>query len=101
VIGSKRTSRYLPRRPTSSSGKPYALSGAGTAVFSAVKVIGTNRFSRWPAKSAVSRSAWAWTSGISGTTAPQAYSVRSRTSLNTASSAPNTGCASSNRCWSP
>ena len=33
--------------------------------------------------------------------APQSYSVRSRTSANTASRAPNTGCASSSRCWSP
>ena len=42
------------------------MSGAGTAVFSAVNTSGVNRRSRRPAKSAVSRSAWACSSGISG-----------------------------------
>ena len=71
MIGSKRRRRYLPRRPTSSSGSPYAASGAGTAVFKAVNVSGTNRCSGMPAKSALRRSAWAWISGISGTASPQ------------------------------
>src|ERR1043165_2116785 len=42
------------------------MSGRGNAVFSAVKVSGTNLRSSVPLNWAVSRSAWAWTSGSSG-----------------------------------
>ena len=38
----KSSSRCLPRRPTKTSAWPTAASGAGTAVFSAVNVIGRN-----------------------------------------------------------
>jgi hypothetical protein len=42
-------------------------SGAGTAVLSAVNVIGRKAVSVRPRNCSVSRSAWAWTSGSSGT----------------------------------
>ena len=42
VTASKCRRMYFPRRPTLRSGVPYASSGAGRAVFSAVNVSGTN-----------------------------------------------------------
>ena len=64
---------------------------AGTAVFSATKLSGRKRWSVAPANSAVSRSAWAWTSGSSGMRSPSSSARRRRwgTSVGT-SVAPDT-----------
>ena len=48
-----RSSRYLPRRPTSSSGVTVGVSGGGATVFSAVKVMGRKPDSGAPPNSAV------------------------------------------------
>ena len=66
VVSPKSSSRYLPRRPTCLQRLPVGLVGRGSAVFSAVKLNGVNFVRTRPANSAVSRSACAWISGISG-----------------------------------
>ena len=68
VTGSKRSSRYLPMRSTvDERSRPTASSGAGTTVLRAVKVRARNPSRVRPDQPSVSLSAWACSSGSSGT----------------------------------